>query len=130
MKGDVRIKLGGVELDVRYTIDEPCEAQDIVLDRISVPGSAVDITEALHAAALAAIPGDELTAERRYIINMQRLVLDASEKKAAWANACGPSFATYREPAGSKARAWPGGEEFCGNSNQMSIMPPLARRAV
>lgn len=84
MNGEVEIKLGGVVLDVRYTIDEPYEAQDIVLDRVTVPGSDVDITEALHAAAVAGIwSGDTLTAELRYISKMQSLVMAAAEAQAA-----------------------------------------------
>lgn len=84
MKGEVEIKLGGVDLDVRYTIDAPHEAQDIVLDRVTVPGSEVDITEALHAAAVAgATSGDVLTAELRYIGHMQSLVMDAAEAQAS-----------------------------------------------
>lgn len=88
MKGEVEIKLGGVVLDVRYTIDEPCEEQDIVLDRVTVPGSDVDITEALYAAAVAAAvagatSADVLTAELRYISRMQALVMAAAETQAA-----------------------------------------------
>lgn len=130
MKGAVEIKLGGVVLDVRYTIDSPHEAQNIVLDRVTVPGSDVDITDALHAAALAgATSGDVLTAELHYISRVQRLVMDAAKTKAAWANSCGPSFATYRQPSGRMACDWPGGDDFCGNSHQMSVLSPVARRA-
>lgn len=83
MTNEVEIKLGGVALDVRYTIDAPHEAQDIVLDRVTVPGSDVDITEALHAAAVAgAASNDVLTAELRYIGRMQSLVMDAAEEQA------------------------------------------------
>ena len=84
MKGEVEIKLGGVALDVSYTIDEPHEAQDIVLDRVTVPGSDVDITDALHAAAVAgATSADVLTAELRYIGRVQSLVMAAAETQAA-----------------------------------------------
>jgi hypothetical protein len=84
MDGEVTIKLGGVALDVRYSIDEPYEAQDIVLDRVTVPGSTVDIAEALHAAAVAGIwSGAALTAELRYIRHMQDLVMTAAEAQAA-----------------------------------------------
>lgn len=84
MNGEVEINLGGVVLDVRYTIDEPYEAQDIVLDRVTVPGSDVDITDALHAAALAGSTSDDvLAAELRYISSMQSLVMDAAEEQAA-----------------------------------------------
>ena len=83
MMNKVDIKLGGVWLEVSYTIDEPYDAQDIVLDRVTVPGSDVDITDALHAAALAvATPGDVLAAELRYISRMQALVMDAAETQA------------------------------------------------
>jgi hypothetical protein len=82
MKNEVTIKLGGVALNVRYTIDEPFEAQDIVIDAITAPGSTVDITDALHAAALAAAL-DPLAAEHRYSTAICGLVIAAAEAQAA-----------------------------------------------